>query len=73
MPEIRSSSANCCSRASLCSSWSCRGQLLVDLLFLREHALLDLDDPAAVLCNLPVDLSTQLDRFLANGDLRLPP
>ena len=48
------------------------GQLPVDLLFLREHALLDLDDPAPVLCNLPVDLGTQLDRFLANGDLRLP-
>ena len=49
------------------------GQLPVDLLFLREHALLDLDDPAAVLCNFPVDLRTQLDRLLANGDLRLPP
>ena len=49
------------------------GQLPVDLLFLREHSLLDLDDPAAVLCDFLVDLRTQLDRLLASGDLRLPP
>ena len=29
------------------------------------------DDAAAVLCNLAVDLGTQLDRFLASLDLRL--
>ena len=49
------------------------GQLSVDLLFLGEHALFDLDDPAAVLCDFLVDLRTQLDGFLADGDLRLPP
>ena len=48
-------------------------QLSVDLLFLREHAFLDLDDPASVLCDFLVDLRPQLDRLLAGGDLRLPP
>ena len=49
------------------------GELSVDLLFLREDALLDLDDPAAVLRDFLVDLGAQLHRFLADGDLRLAP
>ena len=48
-------------------------QLPVDLLFLRENALLDLDDPRAVLCDLLVDLGAKLHGFLARGDLRLAP
>src|SRR5712691_8377140 len=48
-------------------------QLSVDLLFLREHSLLHLDDPAAVLRDFLVDLRAQLDRLFAGGDLRLPP
>ena len=48
-------------------------QLAVDLLFLREHPLLDLDDPGAVLRDLAVDLGAKLDRLLARGDLRLSP
>jgi len=38
-------------------------QLSVDLLFLREHPLLDLDDPSSVVCDFPVDLRSQLDRL----------
>jgi hypothetical protein len=49
------------------------GQLPVDLLFLREDALLDLDDPRPVICDLLVDLGAQLHGFLARGDLRLAP
>src|SRR4029079_1943696 len=48
-------------------------QLAVDLLFLREHPLLDLDDPGAVLGDLAVDLGAKFDRLLARGDLRLSP
>ena len=45
------------------------GQLPVDLLFLGEHALLDLDDPRAVLRDLGVDLGAQPDSRLARADL----
>src|SRR5713101_5829987 len=48
-------------------------QFSVDLLFLREHSLLDLDDPAAVLRDFMIDLRPQLDRLFPGGDLRLPP
>src|SRR6266576_2528506 len=48
-------------------------QLSVDLLLLGEDSLLDLDDPAPVLRNFPVDLRTELDRLFPGGDLRLPP
>ena len=44
----------------------------VDLLFLRKHTLLDLDDPVAVLCDFLVDLRAQRDRLFAGSDLRLP-
>ena len=46
-------------------------QLLVDVLFLREDALLHLDDPRAMLRDLRVDLGTQSHGFLACADLRL--
>jgi hypothetical protein len=47
------------------------GQLRVDLLFLREDALLDLDDPRPVFGDLPIDLGAEPDRLLASADLAL--
>src|SRR5262249_40768634 len=48
-------------------------QLLVDLLFLLEDALLDLDDLDAAVLHLRLDLRPKLDRLLARIDLRLAP
>jgi hypothetical protein len=48
-------------------------QLALDLLLLREHALLDLHDPAAVLRDLCVDLRAQVDGVLPGADLGLAP
>src|SRR6185503_399973 len=45
------------------------GQLRVDLLFLGEDALLDLDDAGAMLRHLLVDLGAQVHRFFAGADL----
>src|SRR6266508_1110167 len=47
------------------------GELPVDLLLLREDALLDLDDSGAVVGDLSVDLRAQRDRLLARADLGL--
>ena len=47
------------------------GELTVDLLFLGEDVLLDLDDPRAVLRDLGVDLGAQPDSLLARADLAL--
>ena len=46
-------------------------ELPLDLLFLREHALLDLQHLLAPVGVLGVDLGAQLDRLLARLDLRL--
>src|SRR5206468_7851302 len=48
-------------------------QLPVDLLFLREHALLDLDDLGAPVAYLALDVGAELDGLLAGLDLRLAP
>ena len=48
------------------------GQLPVDLLLLREHALLDLDRPPALLRDLGLDLRPESHGLLARADLRLP-
>ena len=47
------------------------GELTVDLLFLGEDVLLDLDDPRAVLRDLGVDLRAQSHGVLPRADLRL--
>ena len=46
-------------------------ELPLDLLFLREHALLDLQHRLAAVGELGVDLRAQLDGLLARLDLRL--
>src|SRR5207249_952361 len=48
-------------------------ELGVDLLFLLEHALLDLDDLDATILHLGLDLGAELDRLLPGRHLRLPP
>ena len=48
------------------------GQLLVDVLLLRQHALLDLEDLRAALGDLLLDLGPQPNRGLARFDLALP-
>src|SRR5207247_11326568 len=49
------------------------GQLRVDLLFLREDPLLDLDDAPPVLHDFLVDLGAQQNGLLARADLGLAP
>jgi hypothetical protein len=49
------------------------GQLPVDLLFLGEHALFDLDDSRTMLDDFLFDLGPELDRLLTRGDLGLAP
>jgi hypothetical protein len=47
------------------------GQLAVDLLFLRDDALLDLDDLPALVPELLLDVGSELERLLARLDLGL--
>ncbi len=47
------------------------GELLVDLIFFREDALLDLDDLVAPFAELRLELASQLDGELAGFDLAL--
>ena len=63
----------CSSRSA--SPWSCAqlDELPLDLLFLREDALLDLQHLLAPVCELRVDLAAQPDGLLAGLDLRLAP
>ena len=49
------------------------GQLPVDVVFLRDHALLDLHDLVAPLAQLRLELGAELDRLLARLDPRLAP
>ena len=49
------------------------GQLAVDLLFLRDHPLLDLGDLGALVLELLLDVGAELERLLARLDLRLAP
>ena len=48
------------------------GQLPVDVLLFRQHALLDLEDLVAPLSDLLLDLGAQADRGLTRLDLPLP-
>jgi hypothetical protein len=83
MPEIRSSSFSWPSVAAFSSSWSClrcvsrsakpcsRRELPVDLLFLRQHSLFDLDDLAAFVAELVLHVGPELQALLLGLDLRL--
>ena len=63
--QVRLAIGNPCSRRSML------GQLAVDLLFLRDDPLLDLDDLGALVLELVLDLGAELERLLARLDLRL--
>ena len=59
--------------ATPCSRRASSVSFAVDVVLLRDHALLDLDDLVAPLAQLRLELGAQLDRLLARLDRRLAP